>query len=124
MGMLAGFFEEICQIHFPSAVRISRKTDGFDECFVGIFGIEKGTVNAAKVDKIERGTSHDEHWLKFVEVGHLGKIKDPTAVLIHRELADTAEFSLNESLICERLRAEGHATARAERLLLFFCLNG
>ena len=124
MGMLAGFFEEICQIHFPSAVRISRKTDGFDERLIGIFGIEEGAVNAAKVDKIERSASHDEHWLKFVELGSLGKIEDPTAVVVHRELANTAEFPLNECLVCERFGAKGHAAARTESLLLLFGLNG
>ncbi len=124
MRVFTWFLEEICQIHFPSAVRISRKTDCFDERFVWIVRVEKGTVNTAEVDKVERGTPHDEHWLKFVELGGFTKVEDSTTVLIHGELAHATEFSLHKRLVCKCLGAEGHAATRAERLLLLFGLNG
>ena len=122
--MLAGFLEEICQIHFPSAVRIPRKTDCLDERFVGIIRVEKGAMNTAKVDKIERGASHDEHWFKLVKGRRFAKIQDSSAVLVHGELADSAEFSLHKRLICERLGAEGNVAASTECFLLLFGLNG
>ena len=123
-GVFTGLFEEICQIHFVSAVGIGRKTDSFDQNLVFVFGIEKCTVNAAKVDKVKRGTSHDEHWFKFVAVGDMGKMEDPSAVLIHGELANALELTVNQRLVRQQLGLIGDLAAGAERLLLLLALNG
>ena len=120
--MFAGYFEEICQIHFVSAVGISRKTDGFDERFIVAIGVEKRAVNAAEVDKVEGCASHDEHWLKFVAVGHGGKVNDPAAACVHGELANASQLSVYQRLIRQKLGLKFDPTACAKNLLRGFVL--
>ena len=68
MRVFAGLFEEICQIHFKSAVGISRKTDGFDENFIVTFCIKVGTVNTAKVNEIKCSSAENKESLAAVKV--------------------------------------------------------
>ena len=122
--VFAGLFEEICQIHFVSSVGIGRKTDGFDQNWVLVLGIEKCAVNAAKVDKIEGGSSHDEHWFKFVPIRNVRKMEDPSAVLIHCELTNALQFSVYQRLVSQKLALKGNAATGAQSFLLLFTLNG
>ena len=122
--VFARLFEEICQIHFVSAVGIGRKTDGLDQNWIIVLGIEKCAVHAAKVDKIEGGSSHDEHWFKFVAIGNVGKMKDFSAVLIHGKLANALQFPVYQRLISQKLALKGNTAASAKCLLLLLALNG
>ena len=123
IGVFAGVFEEICQINFVSAVGISRKTNGFDQGFVFAFSIKIGVMHTAKVDKVQRGASHDEHWLKFVGVRNGGKVHDATAVSAHRELTDASQFSVHQRLIRKHFRAKWDLAACAKGFLLLLVLN-
>ena len=122
--MFAGFLEEICQIHFPSIVGISGKTNGFDQNFVVAIGVEKSGVNAAKVDKVQGRATHHEHGLKLVAVGKMCKIQNFSALPVHFKLADPADLAVHDCLVGQRLHAEGDSAAAAEGLLLLLILNG
>ena len=122
--MFAGFFEEICQIHFPSAVGIFGKPDRFYENFIIAGGVEESRVHAAKVDKVESGATHDEHGFKLILIGYVGKMADPSAVLVHGELANAFQFALHQSLVGQCLPTVGNAATSAKLLLLLLILNG
>lgn len=122
-GMFAGIVEKSCQIHFVSALGISGKTDGFDERFLVAFGVEKGAMDAAEVDKIERGATEDEKGLKIVFFGNPCKIDDPAATGIHCELADPAEIAVNGGAVREHFGAVGNFANAAEAFLFAFFLD-
>ena len=123
MGVFAGFFEEICQIHFPSSVFVFGESNRFDENFIVAIGVEKCNVYAAQVDEVQRGATHDEHRLKFMTIGHGRKVKDLSPLRVHFELADAADFSINNGFVGKCLGTEGNSAPRAEQLLLLFLLN-
>ena len=87
-GMFAGIVEKSCQIHFVSALGISGKTDGFDERFVLAFGVEKGAMDTAEVDKIERGATEDEKGLKsyFSGIHAKSTILPPRASIVNWQI--------------------------------------
>ena len=122
--MFAGLFEEICQIHFESSVGVSRKTDGLDEDLVVAVGIKEGAVHAAKVDKVQSGSSHDEHGFKIVAIGGGGKVQNSTSVGVHGKLTNAVQLTVHQGLIGQKLGVKGDIAARAEQLLLAFFLNG
>ena len=123
-GVLTGFLEEICQIHFISAVGIFGKSDRLDQGLVVTFRIEERAVNAAEIDKIQRGTSHNEHGLKFIAVRNRGEVQNFSALAIHLELTNALQLSVDQSLVSQQLRVEGNGTTRADQFLLFLGLNG
>ena len=122
--MFAGLFEEICQIHFVSSVGVSRKTDGTDEDLVVAVGIKESAMHAAKVDKVQSGSSHDEHGLKIVAVGGSGKVQNSTAVGAHGKLTNAVQLTVHQGLIGQQLGVKGDIATGAEQLLLAFFLNG
>ena len=66
IGVLAGLVEEVCQIYLVSACLVFAKANGADQGFVIVVGIEECAMHAAKINKVERGASHNEHSLKIV----------------------------------------------------------
>ena len=93
--MFAGVVEKSCQIHFPSSVGISGKTDGFDERFIGAFGVKEGAVNTAKVNKIQNAATQNEKGFKFIFFGRPGKVQDFAALGVHGKLANAFQIGKN-----------------------------
>ena len=124
MPVLAGLVEKSRQIDLIATVLVLAEANGKNERFVVVRRVEVGAVYAAKIDEIEGGSSHHEHRFKLIRIGEVGEIDDATAVLIHRKLANSAQFSVHRCAVGEKLGAVFDSTARAKRLLLFLALNG
>ena len=122
--MFAGFVEKSCQIHFPSAVGIAGKTDGFDERFIFAIGVEKRAMNAAKVDKVQNAATENEKGLEIVFFGDPRKVDDPTALMVHRELTDAAKLAVARGAVSERFGTVRNAAKPAKAFLLRLFLNG
>ena len=122
--MFAGIVEEPCQIHFVSSLGISGKTDGFDERFIVAYRVEKGFVNAAKVDKVQNAATENEKGLEIVFFGDPCKVDDLTAFMVHRKLTDAAELTVARGAVSERFGTVRDSAESAKALLLGFFLNG
>ena len=122
MRVFAGFLEEICQIHLKSAVGIARKTNGLNKGFVVTFRVKIGAVNAAKVDKVERGATHNEHRFKFIFFGNVRKVNDRTAFGTHFKLTNAAKLAIDQCLVGQELGAKGN-TAKVSNCFLFFFIT-
>ena len=129
-GVLTGFLEEICQIHFISAVGIFGKSDRFDQGLVVTFRVEKRMMNAAKIDEIQRSAAHDEHGLEKATLrvlllcGGGGEIVEHTALGGQLELAYAHQDVVEEGGVGQQIGAEGDAAQAAELLLTLLGLNG
>ena len=122
--MFAGIVEESCQIHFPTAVGISGKTDCFDEGFVIARGVKKSAMNAAKVNKIQNRAPQDEKGFKFIFFGHPGKVENSAAFGVHGKLANAFQVAVPCGVVCHGFGAVGNVAKAANALLFRFFLNG
>ena len=105
--MFAGFVEKSSQIHIPTAVGITGKTDGLDERFVLTFRVEKGSVNAAEVNEVENGASEDEKGLEIVFVRHPAEVGDLPALVVHGKLTNAAELAVPRGAVGHLFGAVG-----------------
>ena len=100
--MLAGSTEKISQIHFKAAIRILSEADCVQKLgtWDGFVTVVKGAMNAAQVNKIQCGASHDEQ--RFVvdwAARDRSEMIDHTALGGELELADANEHLVDRCLI-------------------------
>ncbi len=119
--MRTGMLKEVGQVHLIFFVRVLLKADGDHQPLV-LFRVdiatEKGIVNTAKVDKIERRTSHNEKGLEIIFSFDTADIAEDTAALGHFELASADKFIVDVRAVCKTI---GVIYYRAE-LAIFFLL--
>ena len=126
MGMFAGFLEEICQIHFIATVVVFSESDCLDQRLVFTFCVEIRAVNAAKIDKIQASSRHDEECfvVMLCTLGKIfGKIGDMSDAVMKMELTDPNQIIVNTSLVCHAFCAEWNSTAKANGFLILLGLN-
>ena len=129
--MLAGFAEEIGQIHAPAAVRFRRKAYGADKSLIVPEKrriVKEGTMHAAQIDEIQRcPPQHEQRFYPIAVIQRLslyrGKIADDSAPVAHTELADPGQDAVDCCALRHAVGIVLNAAPGADCLLLDFCLN-
>ena len=118
MVVLAGMQEKVLQIHLENAVLVFLEANRLKERLVGLLGSIDGLMDTAKVDKIERGASHQKDGLEVLYAGHESEIKDLANLACRAELTDSDEIIVNRRGVGKCIGTIRNAATRAIQLLI------
>ena len=116
--------EEVSQIHVKNTVCIFGEADGARQRLIKAFRNQLGIVNAAKINEIESGASHNEHGLKVIFFGKLCNIVYLAAAVGQLKLTHSHKHVVNRGAIGQGIGAEENATSGAIQFLICLALDG
>ena len=116
--VLAGVIEKALQTDLQLSVFIRAEADSADKCFIAQRSLIIRGLGAAKLHKIQRGASHDEHRLKILVAGEGIERQHMPAVGVDRKLAHTDEFTFRIGTVGKGIRNVFRTDACRKRLLL------